>query len=179
MSYSLWSKPKQNSVTEFSLLLSCTITLKLYICFNSLTNILFKAKQINKNSILSESSLSKRPSPHCNADASNPTLKTTFMEMGPRTKFIWSYETPICFLQSCDYSTLLFFATTICLSLVHWQISNSHVFTTLETVEAIWSFINHSRHFGGYPFSYWSTLFYPFIDRWGKLEFHKTKSAFL
>jgi len=26
--------------------------------------------------------------PHCNADASNPSLITTFMEMGPRTKFI-------------------------------------------------------------------------------------------
>ena len=97
---------------------------------------------------------------HCNADASNLSLITTFMEMGPRTKFIWSYETPICFLQSCDHSTVLYFATTICLSLVHWKISSSHIYTTLATVEASWSFIKHSRHFWQMPVSDWSTVFY-------------------
>ena len=130
--------------------------------------------------------------------------------MGPRTKFIWSYETPICFLKSCDHKTVLYFVTTICLLLVHWKISSSYTYTTLATIEASWSFIKHSwkfwrmavsdwsaviylsatgeaswsfikhsRHFWRIPFSYWSTAFYPFIHRWGKLEFHKTKSAFL
>ena len=147
---------------------------------------------------------------HCNADASNLSLITTFMEMGPRTKFIWSYETPICFLKSCDHNTVLSFVTTICLLLIHWKICSSYTYTTLATIEASWSFIKHSRkfwrmavsdwsaviylsatgeaswsfikhsrHSGGHPFSYWTTVFYPFIDWWGKLEFHKTRWAFL
>jgi hypothetical protein len=111
---------------------------------------------------------------HCNAVASNPSLKTTFMEMGPRTKFIWSYETPICFLKSCDHNTVLYFVTTICLLLVHWKISSSYTYTTLATIEASWSFIKHSRKFWRMAVSDWSAVINLFGDRWGKLEFHKT-----
>jgi len=97
---------------------------------------------------------------HCNAVASNLTLKTTFMEMGPRTKFIWSYETPICFLKSCDHKTVLYFVTTICLLLVHWKISSSYTYTTLATIEASWSFIKHSRKFWRMAVSDWSAVIY-------------------